>query len=267
MSTMLSAPLPYPGRVVKKNFKNKQVVLAVQRRLNEMGCGPIDEDGDFGNQTLGAVMTFQARFPDADGVPLKVDGEVGALTWATLFGGQSVPVRNETSNELLAEVVRVAVSQIGVMEDPRGSNRGPQVDKYIEATGLNPSGRFAWCACFIFWCYKQACESLGKTNPVIKTAGVSEHWRRAGEKGIPRITGTQAVGNPGLIRPGHIFIMTFGSSGLGHTGLVERVTGGKLVTIEGNTNEGGSREGIGVFRRSLRKISNINKGFIDYGSN
>ena len=45
---------------------------------------------------------------------------------------------------------------------------------------------------------------------------------------------------------------------------MERGTGGKLVTIEGNTNDGGSREGIGVFRRDKRKIGDINVGFLDY---
>jgi hypothetical protein len=47
-------------------------------------------------------------------------------------------------------------------------------------------------------------------------------------------------------------------------GLVREVTGGTLVTIEGNTNDGGSREGVGVFQRGSRKIVSINKGFIDY---
>ena len=38
-------------------------------------------------------------------------------------------------------------------------------------------------------------------------------------------------------------------AGTGHTRPVERVTGGKLVTIERNTNDGGGREGVHVFRR------------------
>jgi hypothetical protein len=38
------------------------------------------------------------------------------------------------------------------------------------------------------------------------------------------------------------------------------VAGGKLITIEGNTNDGGSREGVGVFLRESRKIAQINKG-------
>jgi hypothetical protein len=39
---------------------------------------------------------------------------------------------------------------------------------------------------------------------------------------------------------------------------------GRLLTVEGNTNDGGSRNGIGVFQRDARKINQINKGFIDY---
>jgi len=57
--------------------------------------------------------------------------------------------------------------------------------------------------------------------------------------------------------------MAYGG-GLGHTGIVEKVNGGFLTTIEGNTNDGGSREGIGVFRRTGRKIKDINKGFLQY---
>jgi hypothetical protein len=53
-------------------------------------------------------------------------------------------------------------------------------------------------------------------------------------------------------------------SGAGHTGLVEKVNGNFLTTIEGNTNLNGSREGIGVFRRNQRTIASINRGFICY---
>ena len=98
---------------------------------------------------------------------------------------------------------------------------------------------------------------------MIKTAGVLDHWSRAGSQGIARITAAKARNNPALVKPGHIFCINR-SSGLGHTGLVEHVLGGKLVSIEGNTNEGGSGEGIGVFHRNLRKVSSIDIGFIDY---
>jgi hypothetical protein len=59
--------------------------------------------------------------------------------------------------------------------------------------------------------------------------------------------------------------MDYGA-GVGHTGFVAEVHAGKLITIEGNTNDGGSREGIGVFERHGRKINSINRGFLDYAS-
>ncbi|TAD81184.1 MAG: CHAP domain-containing protein, partial [Bacteroidetes bacterium] len=46
-------------------------------------------------------------------------------------------------------------------------------------------------------------------------------------------------------------------------GLVKSVNGGFITVIEGNTNDNGSREGIGVFERT-RKVASINKGFIEY---
>jgi hypothetical protein len=66
-----------------------------------------------------------------------------------------------------------------------------------------------------------------------------------------------------------IFIMDTGpAGGAGHTGIVEKIEGGALVTVEGNTNAAGSREGTAVLRKTSRRVSadSINKGFIDYGA-
>jgi hypothetical protein len=52
--------------------------------------------------------------------------------------------------------------------------------------------------------------------------------------------------------------------GFGHTGFVERVDGGMMTTLEGNTDASKTREGGGVYRLT-RKIADVNKGFIDYG--
>jgi len=58
------------------------------------------------------------------------------------------------------------------------------------------------------------------------------------------------------------FIDTGG--GKGHAGIVVANRNGRLETIEGNTNDNGSREGIGVFRRTTRSIGSINLGFARY---
>ena len=71
-----------------------------------------------------------------------------------------------------------------------------------------------------------------------------------------------AVNNPSLLKPGQIFIIDHGG-GLGHTGILERIEGGFIHTIEGNSNSSGSSNGIGVFQLT-RKIVQINRGFIEY---
>lgn len=257
--------LPFPGRVVKVGDADESV-LAVQKRLNQVGCGPIDEDGEFGPQTAAAVTLFQSRFTDLDGQPLRADGLVGAITWAALFGRSPEVVTTGDPSPLTAEALKVAASQIGVMEQPPGSNRGPEVDRYLRAVGLDPTeGSFPWCAAFVFSCFNEAARALGRKNPVVRTAGVLDHWTQAGARGIARISAGKAHMHEALVTPGLIFVIDTGG-GTGHTGLVERVDNGKLVTIEGNTNDGGSREGVGVFRRTGRRVRDINVGFIDYGA-
>jgi len=125
-------------------------------------------------------------------------------------------------------------------------------------------GSFSWCAAFVYFCFAQASSSLTVINPVVRTAGVLDHWNKAGIRGIHRLSTAVCQDQPSLVLPGMIFVIVTGG-GHGHTGLVEAIHGVTLTTIEGNTNAGGSREGIGVFRRNSRRISDINQGFIDYG--
>ncbi len=257
--------IPYPGRLIIMGEKDKQIVTAVQQRLNKIGCGPLKEDGDFGLKTQAAVKLFQGRFPDHNGNPLIVDGKIGAISWSVLFGKSSVGETTKAATPYMKGVIDFATSQIGQLEKPLGSNRGPMVDKYLKAVGLNPaSGSYAWCVAFTHYCYMAAANAMGRTNPHIMTAGVLDHWAKAATKaGVVRITSQKAIADPTLVQPGSLFIMDFGG-GLGHSGLVTAVSGGFLTTIEGNTNDDGSRNGIGVFKRTTRKINSINKGFIDY---
>ncbi|MGE0131220.1 MAG: CHAP domain-containing protein [Blastocatellales bacterium] len=257
---------PFPGRIVKAGEKDRQIVLAIERRLNEVGCGPIAENGDFEAETRNAVKLFQSRSIDSEGHALVIDGRIGSLTWGALFKTASTPPVKKAESRLLKLVVEIAASQIGVREKPPNSNRGPEVDHYLRTVGLNPAaGNFAWCVAFVYFCFDKAASQLKIQNPMIKTAGVLDHWNRAGKKGIPRLVATDAQANPGLIKPGHIFALAVGSKGQGHTGLVSEVlSDGRFKTIEGNSNDGGSREGVGVFAR-MRKPFEINRGFVDYG--
>jgi hypothetical protein len=247
----------YPNRVIQSGETNKTVVKAVQTRLNELGFGPLEVIGIFGPKTTNAVKLFQATHHDQNGNPLEIDGKLGSVSWATLFGQQTVVSVDENTNKLLTEAIKVAASQVGVMEDPPGSNRGKKVEEYLASTGLD--GGHYWCAAFVYWCFLKASETLGKKNPVFKTAHCMTHWNKTPGK---KIAVADAVNKPSLIKPGHIFIINTGGAS-GHTGIVEKVEGGFIHTIEGNSNPQGSSNGIGVFRLK-RKISKINKGFIEY---
>ncbi len=261
---VIAAPA-FPGRAVKLDDPRPELVLLIQRRLNAAGCGPVTEDGAFTRQVQRAVKLFQMRFTDADGMPLKVDGIVGPITWTALFGHEQSPQPLQPALvPLAAAVLAAAEGEIGVREDPPGSNRGPRVDEYLRGVGLNPAGgSFPWCAAFVYFCFAAASAQLGRRNPAVRTAGVLAHWNGAESHGARRIGMADAASQPQLVKPGQIFIIDYGR-GAGHTGFVTGMRSGKLLTIEGNTNDGGSREGIGVFARHGRTIGSINKGFIEY---
>jgi len=158
---------------------------------------------------------------------------------------------------LLTAALNTAISQIGVMEDPPGSNKGKKVEEYLASVGLG-GGQF-WCAAFIYWCFQKATENNGRGNPLVKTGHCMTHWNSSPAK---KILAADAMNNPSLIKPGQIFIINTGGTH-GHTGIINRVEGGFIHTIEGNSDPAGSSNGIGVFNNT-RKIAKINKGFLEY---
>jgi hypothetical protein len=248
--------------VLVPGSSNHESILLVQKQLNAVGCGPVQEDGVFSAETSEAVQLFQARSVDIHGLPLTVDGVIGPMTWSALFA-QTTPVVTQSGSSVQSKALEIAAGEIGVMENPLGSNRGPKVDQYLRYVGLDPAtGSYAWCAAFASWCFGQASASLGITDPAPKTAGALEFWNRAGRMNLRRVSPPEATANSTLIVPGMVFVLLTGG-GHGHVGLVEKVQGVVLTTIEGNTNDNGSREGIGVYRHTGRRINQINCGFVD----
>jgi hypothetical protein len=260
---MSAAPQPaiaFPGHVVKAGSDDKASVLAIQHRLN------LQETGVFSAETQEAVQLFQARSLDFQNHPLQVDGQVGSMTWAALFKSEILASAPAPAGSLAGRVLQVAGAEVGVMEDPPNSNRGPRVNQYLASVGLNAlEGDYAWCAAFVYFCFSQASAALAIPNPAVKTAGALDVWNLAGPKGFRRLTCAEASDRPALVQPGMVFVISTGG-GHGHVGFVESLTGVVLTTVEGNTNDGGSREGVGVFRRTGRRVSTINQGFVDYTS-
>jgi hypothetical protein len=160
-------------------------------------------------------------------------------------------------------VIAIAQSQIGVLEQPIGSNRGPEVDEYLKAGGLDPgSGDYAWCVCFIQWVFREAGAIRGEPSPLPLTAGVHALWDMRG-RGASHVLKPPHIA-PSDLRPAMIFLIDTGG-GKGHAGFIESIAGDVLTTIEGNTNPGGSRDGYGVFRRTSRRIGMPHLlGYLDF---
>jgi lysozyme family protein/peptidoglycan hydrolase-like protein with peptidoglycan-binding domain len=266
-----TAPL-FPGFYLRRGLENDQNVEIVQRRLREIGIDPGTIDGSYGLRTETAVKLFQARSADPSGAPLDVDGIVGPDTWTALFGSgtapepQIHPTPPTPPSSLVAAVIDVASGEVGVREQPLGSNRGPRVDEYIRNCGLDPTAdSYPWCMCFVFFCYTQAALRTGVANIVPKNPSVHGAWNASqGKSGVTVVTTAAAQSDPSLVKPGMVFFIDTGHSH-GHCGIVVANLNGLLETIEGNTNDNGTSEGIGVFRRTARRVSGINMGFASYG--
>lgn len=147
---------------------------------------------------------------------------------------------------LSEKALKVAISQLGQHENPLGSNWGVPVKNYLKSVGLNFPA--SWCLAFLYWCFDQVSEG---NNPLVKTGGVLNLWNKADKK-------YRVVGEP---KAGDIFIMDYGK-GLGHTGIIEKVDKTFIYTIDGNTNDSGSREGIEVCRKQ-RPRAKV-KGYLRY---
>jgi hypothetical protein len=164
----------------------------------------------------------------------------------------------------LRRVIEVAAAEDGVVEDPAlGQNRGTRVDEYIRSTHLdpaaNPPSGYPWCACFVFWCFQQAARDLGLLNPCARTASVVTHWDLTS---APKLLAIDARLDHSRVRPGTVFCKTHDRHS--HTGFVCAVTAAGIVTVEGNTNAAGSREGCAVVFGKTRPWDYVQCGFIDY---
>ena len=136
-----------------------------------------------------------------------------------------------------------------------GANDGPKVRKYLRSVGINFPA--PWCAAFVYWCISKLVEELQlNTMPFPRTGycPTIELWAR--EHNILADTP----------EPGDVFLL-YDYLGVAHTGFVtDVIVDDKLITIktiEGNTNIGGSPEGIGIFERE-RVIRNKNLRFVKW---
>jgi len=247
-------------KTLRKGAQGKSVEQ-LQKLLNTYNKNTsLTVDGDFGSATLNAVKRFQ------ESAGLTADGVVGPKTWQALsLGTPSGKAKSPTTNAantvsspqgFLADI---AAKYIGVKET--GNNKAGDSKELLaifKSDSLTVNGvtdGYPWCAAFVSFCVQKLLNnspSFSMTTPP-KEASVS------------RFLNVWAKNNNCLVFPrnsefftpqkGDIVVFTFS-----HIGIVESVNGRMITTIEGNTNDAGSREGSVVARKV--RINSIIKSYI-----
>lgn len=143
-----------------------------------------------------------------------------------------------------SRVVNTYTKEIGVREQS-GRNDGARVETYLRYVNL-PKGN-PWCAAFVCWAYGQN----NVTNP--RSAWSPDLF--PSKKVIYKRNVRSLSATP---KAGDAFGLYFPSKGrVAHVGYIDDWPPDSIwcITVEGNTNEAGSREGDGVYKKRRLKSS------------
>lgn len=146
-------------------------------------------------------------------------------------------------------LVSLAEGEVGTLEEPRNSNKGPRIQEYQDADWLPGTG-YAWCASFICWLYQEAQKTINFPWQRPRTAGAWDLERWAVEQGLLVFDPNDGIEDMPPILPGDITIFDFS-----HVGICSSTTrsADTITTVEGNTNGEGHREGNGVYFRTRER--------------
>ena len=137
------------------------------------------------------------------------------------------------------ELMLTAKKYVGVHEEG-GDNKGLMVERFQKAVDGVASGE-AWCCAFLQFCIKEVEAKLNIKSPIFKSESVWEMYHQSNAS--CRVShGIQGFVICWSVPPG---------TKKGHTGIIIDTTpDNRFLTIEGNTNEAGSREVDGVYQKS-----------------
>jgi hypothetical protein len=127
-------------------------------------------------------------------------------------------------------ILNLARGEVGVTEQPPGSNDSPRIAQFRQATA--GSGVGPWCAYFTSWAAREAGVPLGDAGQGFGRVDDVWAWAERSGKAIPA-----GGGQP---QPGDLIVWDE------HIGIVESVAAdGKISTIEGNSSDSVARRTYG----------------------
>jgi len=139
----------------------------------------------------------------------------------------------------------VAIAEQHVAEHPRevgGANRGPWVRLYMDGNEGDP---WLWCAGFATYILEAAAKAHKQKSPLPRTFSCDTIGMAALHAGTLDRNAIAATA-----RAGDFFLIPKTKFDWVHVGIVAGSSNGVLDTIEGNTNDTGSREGFEACQRT-----------------
>ena len=111
----------------------------------------------------------------------------------------------------------------------------------------NGGPEWPWCAGFVSFIVKQACRTLDVARSSETSVSCDVLAGQATQKEI--FVSEPKAKDRSLLTPGSLFLVRRTETDWTHTGIVLKADNDVFYTIEGNTNDDGSREGYEVCRR------------------
>ena len=225
-------------RETAKGSRGK-AVRRVQEWLNLHGIGMV-VDEDFGPVTERCLKRFQQR------TGLPTTGRANQATFAALVQPMIEVLKKRPSGGDMASAMS-AYAEAHLAAHPReigGQNRGPWVRLYMQG---HEGVAFPWCAGFVTFLLEQASQTLERRMPIEGSFSCDSLAAQA--KAAGRFL-RESEASAGRLPPGALFLVRRTNTDWTHTGMVTEALDGIFDTIEGNTNDEGSREGFEVCARS-----------------
>ncbi|MFK7843699.1 MAG: peptidoglycan-binding protein [Rhodothermales bacterium] len=240
LPTWIKNEYAFPGTIKRGDRGNK--VRFAQEWLSLNGIQVV-ADGIFGPASEQALREFQ------DANDLKTTGTANKKTLEALTAPlqralKPIPLQDRSFAELV-----IAYAKQHLAEHPRevgGQNLGPWVRLYMQG---HEGHDFPWCAGFVSFIAKEAARTFDTKLEIPYTfscdviAVEGQHRNRF-------ISEKEARAMPkSNLTAGSVFLNRRTPTDWIHTGLVIKFNEETFETIEGNTNDEGSREGFEVCRR------------------
>lgn len=128
------------------------------------------------------------------------------------------------------------------VKEEGGNNKGPRIFQYLRNVDPPINIAAAWCAAALQYWFDVAARTLGVKNP-LDGVRLEAYVQSYHDFLMP-----QHAVEPNAVLPGDIVMFHFGEERWDHIGIVAVPPNdqGVFFSVEGNTNEAGSREGDGV---------------------